>query len=146
MNNQYKMSWNELDDRCNELGLTACNQVEYYNNILDDEDYYNKIRNRLYAEHEEEQGEVFVEDKEMDYSNGNYLISGTVKNTTDSTVYFVKVKVYIFDKDDNVLNVDSTYAVGDEGLEPGESSTFECYIDKVEGTENYNVKVYDYSH
>lgn len=146
MNNQFKMSWNELDERCNELGLTACNRAEYYNHMLEDEDYYNKIRNRLYAEHEEEQGEVFVEDKEMDYSNGNYLISGTVKNTTDSTVYFVKVKVSILDKNDNVINTDNTYAVGDEGLAPGESSTFKCYIDKVEGTEKYNAKVYDYSY
>lgn len=146
MNNQFKMNWNELDERCNELGLTALNQDEYYDHMLGDEDYYTKIRNRLYAEHEEEQGEVVVENKEMDYSNGNYLISGTVKNTTNSTVYFVKVKVSILDKNGNVLNTDSTYAVGDEGLAPGESSTFKCYIDKVEGTEKYNAKVYDYSY
>ena len=145
MNKHFKMNWNELDEKCNELGLTARNQDEYFEHF-DDEDYYDKLRNQLYDEHEEEQGKVSVEDKNMDYSNGKYLITGTVKNTTGRTVYFVKVKVYLFDKDDNVLNTDSTYAVGDEGLAPGESSTFKCYIDKVEGTEKYNAKVYDYSY
>ena len=147
MNNQFKMNWNELDERCNELGLTARTQDEYYDHMLgDDKDYYNKIRNSLYAEYEEEQGEVSVVDKSISSSGENYLISGTIKNTTDRTVYFVKVKVYIFDQNDNVLNVDNTYAVGDEGLAPGESSTFKCYIDKVDGTEKYNAKVYDYSY
>lgn len=145
MNDKFKMTWNELDERCDELGITARTKEEYLRH-RDNDGYYDRRIKRLYDKYEEEVGSVFVESSSVNHSHGQHLISGSVKNTTDKTVYFVKVKVRICDSDRNVLNVDSTYAVGDEGLKPNESVVFKCYTDWADGAKDYIAEVYDYQY
>ncbi|MBQ1458398.1 MAG: zinc-ribbon domain-containing protein [Butyrivibrio sp.] len=73
-----------------------------------------------------------------------YVITGSVKNTTKKTVYYVQVKISLLDSSGKVIDTESTYAVGSEGLAPGESSTFSCYVDKISGTSKFTARVYDY--
>lgn len=72
------------------------------------------------------------------------VCSGTVKNTGSKTYKFVKVKGSFKDSNGNVLDTDSTYAVGSEGLAPGESSTFTMYVTKNSKITTCSVSIYDY--
>lgn len=64
-------------------------------------------------------------------SNSSYTIcTGTVKNTGKKTYTFVQVKGSFKDSSGNVVDTDWTYAVGSEGLAPGESTTFRMSVDK----------------
>ncbi len=76
----------------------------------------------------------------------NYHITGTVTNTTIYTVTFVKVKVSLTDSNGNVIDTCSTYAVGSEGLAPGESSQFEVYMNKNSDAKKFSASVYDYQY
>ena len=130
------------------------NNLFYYEkNIISDryansewfEDYseYKKINSPIM---EKVDGKVFIVETNSSETRSNFIISGTVKNTTDKVVYSVKVKVTLSNEYGDVLNTESSYVVGDEGLAPGESSTFTCYIDKVEDGTIYNAYVYDYQY
>ena len=66
-------------------------------------------------------------------------------NNTTNTVRFVKVKISLIDEEGNVVDTASTYACGDEGLKPGESSTFEWYMDYSSKIKSYSVEVFDYN-
>lgn len=91
---------------------------------------------------------LIVESFDYDYSYGkeDIIITGTVKNNLSRTVYFVQVKTYICDSSENVIDTGWTYAVGSEGLSPGESSKFTCYLDYDSRFKFYGAKIYDYSY
>ena len=62
-------------------------------------------------------------------STGNYYYAeGTVKNNSSSTVSYVKVKCAFMDNSGNVIDTNWTYAVGSEGLAPGESKKWEMMV------------------
>ena len=77
-------------------------------------------------------------------SGDNYKVTGTVTNNTSHNVRFIKIKVMLVDKNENVLNTDSVYACGDEGLSTGETTMFECYISKADDVTDAKAVVYDY--
>lgn len=87
-------------------------------------------------------GKIKVDSQQVERSHGTAHVSGSVKNTTPDTVYFVKVKVET-KKDGKIIDTSSTYAIGDEGLKSGASVTFDCYMDDVSGA-IYVASVYDY--
>ena len=139
----YDMSWDDLDSAFRKYGLNTSDRFEYIEN---GDDFYKNLLNKMRSGYEESKGDVTVTNKDCMSSGDNFVISGTVKNTTKSTVYFVKVKVTLNNDSGDVLNTENTYAVGDEGLAPGESSTFTCYIDKVDNGTKFNAYVYDYDY
>ena len=55
-------------------------------------------------------------------------VQGTVKNNSSSTVSYVKVKCAFMDNSGNVIDTNWTYAVGSEGLAPGESKKWEMMV------------------
>ena len=61
----------------------------------------------------------------------NPYVEGTITNNSDATVKFVEVKVTFYN-DGKVTDTDWTYAVGAEGLEPGESSQWKIYCSDAE--------------
>ena len=65
-------------------------------------------------------------------SNSSYTtVSGSIKNTSyNTTYYYVKVKGAFQDSFGNVVDTDWTYAVGSEGLAPGESTKFKMSVKK----------------
>lgn len=78
-------------------------------------------------------------------SKGDYTyFYGTVKNYGSKTYRFVKVRAVYKDINQNVLTTDSGYAVGAEGIRPGESVQFEI-MTKVRGDVEYGtIEIYDY--
>ncbi len=78
-------------------------------------------------------------------SNSSYTIcTGTVKNTGKKTYRFVEVKGAFKDSNGEVLDTDWTYAVGSEGLAPGESTTFRMSVDKNYKIRSCTVTLLDY--
>ena len=65
-------------------------------------------------------------------------------NDGAATYEFVTVKGSFVDKDGKVCNTDSTYAVGGEGLAPGESTTFRMSVPKDRDIKSCNVTIVDY--
>lgn len=79
------------------------------------------------------------------YSNSSYTIcTGKVTNNGDKTYSFVTVKGSFKDSSGNVLDTDSTYAVGSEGLAPGESSSFRLSVDKDSKITDCSVSILDF--
>ena len=72
------------------------------------------------------------------------IAEGSVKNIGTSTLKFVKIKASFKDKDGNVIDTDDTYACGDEGLEPGETTKFKILVDYDLRIQSVTAKVYDY--
>lgn len=58
------------------------------------------------------------------------ILEGSVTNRSSKTVYFVKIKVLFMDDSKKTIDTDWTYAVGSEGLAPGESKKFETSVKK----------------
>jgi hypothetical protein len=60
---------------------------------------------------------------------GNYTYcTGTIKNTGDYSIKYVKVKASLKDYSGKVIDTDWTYAVDSTWLDPGESKSFEMMI------------------
>lgn len=122
---------------------------EYFVADTNDESAEKLVKEVSYSSSEEKREaerktSVIVEKQDLTTSGKNYKIYGTVTNNTSHTVYFVKVKVSLMDDDYKVLDTETTYACGDEGLKPGESTKFECYIKKDSNATHYNAEIYDY--
>lgn len=72
------------------------------------------------------------------------VCTGTVKNNGTRTYRFIQVKGAFSDENGNVIDTDSTFACGKEGLEPGESGTFRLSVDLNYDIENCTVSLLDY--
>ena len=69
---------------------------------------------------------------------------GLITNDGDDTFEFVQVKASFKDSSGSVIETGDSYAVGSEGLAPGESTSFKIYCDKNNLVESCDVSVYDY--
>ena len=69
-----------------------------------------------------------ITDLSWDNNSSYNVCTGKVKNTGKKTYYFVTVKGSFKDSSGNVVDTDSTYAVGSEGLAPEESSSFRLSV------------------
>lgn len=77
--------------------------------------------------------------------NSSYIIcTGSVKNTGKKTYKYVEVKGAFKDSGGSVIDTDWTYAVGSEGLAPGESSTFRLSVPKNSNITSCNITLKDF--
>lgn len=88
--------------------------------------------------------QVTNDDCKITYSRGYYYCNGAVHNVSGSTHYYVKVKVTYYDKNDEVLTTDWTYAVGSEGIKGGENQQFEIMTKVVGSPEMFKVEILEY--
>ena len=78
-------------------------------------------------------------------SNSSYTVcTGTITNTGKKTYKFVQVKGAFKNSSGTTIDTDSTYAVGSEGLAPGESKTFRMSVSKNYSISKCSVSIYDY--
>ena len=78
-------------------------------------------------------------------SSSSYITAtGTVTNNGSRTVRFVEVKAAFKNSSGKVVDTDWTYAVGSEGLSPGESTKFSIMVDKDYSINDCSVTVQDY--
>ena len=69
---------------------------------------------------------------------------GSLTNNSDSTVKFVKVKGAFKDRSGRVIDTDWTYAVGGEGLSPGESCKWKMSVEKDINIKDCDVSIMGY--
>ena len=72
------------------------------------------------------------------------VCTATLTNNGRRTYTFVEVKGKFKDSSGKVLDTDWTYAVGSEGLAPGESTTFEVSVDKDWNIKECSMEILDY--
>jgi hypothetical protein len=80
-------------------------------------------------------------------SNSSYTVAeGTITNNSDQTVSFVKIKGSFETKSGTVVDTDWTYAVGSEGLDPGESCKWRMSVSKDSSIKSCDVTVFDFDY
>lgn len=77
--------------------------------------------------------------------NSSYTVcTGTLTNNGRRTYTFIEVKGKFKDSSGKVLDTDWTYAVGSEGLAPGESASFRISVDKNWDIKKCTMEIIDY--
>lgn len=122
---------------------------EYFVGSTNEESAGKLVKGSAYSSNDEmieerKNNSVIIESLNHTSSGSNYKVYGTVTNNTSYTVKFVKVKVSMKDADGKVIDTETTYACGDEGLKPGESTKFDCYIKKDSKTKSFSAEIYEY--
>ena len=69
---------------------------------------------------------------------------GKITNNGTETFYYIRLKGSFKDWWGNIIEIGDTYAVGAEGLSPGESTTFKIYCDKNSEIEDCIVTIISY--
>ena len=78
-------------------------------------------------------------------NNSVYTVAdGIITNNGDVTVRFVEIKGSFKDSSGNVVDTDSTYAVGSEGLAPGESCKWHMSVDKDYRIDSCSISILDF--
>ena len=78
--------------------------------------------------------------------NYSYTVcNAKITNNGRKTYSFVKVKGKFKDSSGNVINTDWTYAVGSEGLAPGETKSFRLLVDKCFSIKSCSLEIMDYT-
>ena len=85
-----------------------------------------------------------ISDKKIEHNSSYTVFTATMTNNSAATYEFVTVKGSFTDENGNVCDTDSTYAVGGEGLAPGESTSFRMSIPKDRSVEGCNITIIDY--
>lgn len=151
MNNTSEKSWDDFRDYITKRYLGADSSKENADKLVKNASYssndeYIKALRKEKQEQQKQFEKTNVHVSEQDYyiSGNDIKIYGAVLNNTSQTVRFVKVKISLLDANGAVIDTDSTYACGDEGLAPGESTKFECYLTYDPAVECFTAEVYDY--
>lgn len=80
-------------------------------------------------------------------SNSSYTIAeGTITNNSNQTVSFVKIKGSFENSSETVVDTDWTYAVGSEGLAPGESCKWRMSVKKDYLINDCTVSILDFEY
>lgn len=135
-------NWSDYKQYLNNNYFVANTPEESANQLAQGNGYSSS--DEYFVSQKVEEDDLTVSDIEYVSSNDKYKVTGTVTNNTSYTAYFIKVKISLVDENGTVLNTGNTYACGDEGLASGESTTFECYVDKVDDVDNVKVVIYEY--
>ena len=81
------------------------------------------------------------------YTKGNYTYAeGTVTNNSDTTVTFLEIKGSFKTSSGSVVDTDWTYAVGSEGLAPGESCKWKLSVEKDYSIKDCDISILDYNY
>ena len=94
---------------------------------------------------------VYLMVKDVYLSKGSshsnyYTASGAVYNYGSITAKYVKVKVKFLNSYGKIVDTDWTYAVGTEGIEPGETVKWSCMVEKDYAIESIEAEIIDYDY
>ena len=73
-------------------------------------------------------------------------VTGTITNNSDSEVSYVQIKGSFKNSSGTVIDTDWTYAVGSEGLAPGESCKWSMSVDKDYSIKQCSVSILDFDY
>ncbi|MCI5679537.1 MAG: FxLYD domain-containing protein [Bacteroidales bacterium] len=80
---------------------------------------------------------------DIDHNSSYTVLNGTVTNTGNRTYEFIEIKGAFKDSSGKVVDTDWTYAVGSEGLAPGESTTFRMSVPKDYSIRDCSISIID---
>ena len=83
-------------------------------------------------------------DIQLSHNSSYTVCNGTITNNGERTYTFVEIKGKFKDSSGTTLDTDWTYAVGSEGLAPGESATFRMSVKKNNSIKSCSVEILDY--
>lgn len=83
---------------------------------------------------------------ELSTNTSHTIAEGKIKNNSDRTVSFVKIKGAFETGSGAVVDTDWTYAVGAEGLAPGESCKWKMSVSKDWSIEDCTVTIIDFDY
>lgn len=114
--------------------LHTCNRSGCYNKVAEEKKYcYTHLpstaNNSNYTPEKAEDVLVFS-DISVTHQSPHTICNATITNNGKKTYSFVEVKGKFKDSSDTVFDTNWTYAVGSEGLAPGESATFRLSVSK----------------
>lgn len=112
----------------------------YSHYLLYDDDSSSSFSSKVYSY------ELEISDLEIS-SNSSYTIAeGIITNNSNETVSFVKIKGSFKNSLGSVVDTDWTYAVGGEGLAPGESCTWRMSVKKNYSVSDCSVSIIDFDY
>ena len=122
--------------------------------LCDEEKYlYSNYCYSHYLLYDEDANKPSVYSYQLKVSNVNITTSkyytkasGNFTNNSDTTVKFVKIKGSFKNSSGKVVDTDWTYAVGSEGLKPGETCKWELSVDKDYSIKSCSAEVIDYDY
>ncbi|MCD8192761.1 MAG: FxLYD domain-containing protein [Oscillospiraceae bacterium] len=128
--------------------VTSCNNRKYafsnycYSHYLlyDDDDAESSYKTPVYS------SELKISNVELSSSKNYTVVEGTLTNNSEQTVSYVKIKGAFEDSSGKVLDTDWTYAVGSEGLEPGETCTWRMSVKKDSSIKDCSVTILDFDY
>jgi len=83
-------------------------------------------------------------DIDIEHNSSYTVATGRVRNNGSRTYKFVEIKGAFKDYSGNVQDTDWTYAVGSEGLAPGEATSFRLSCDKNYSISKCDISIIDY--
>ena len=127
----------------------TCKRSGCYNKVADGEKYCytHKPSTSMYPAYTPEKAEDVLEFSDVNISNNSsYTVcTATVTNNGKRTYTFVEVKGKFINSSGTVLDTDWTYAVGTEGLAPGESVSIRLSVKKDLNITKCNFEIIDYN-
>lgn len=107
----------------------------YHENLNDDGEYSSSSSPYL---------DLHISDIDIDTGISYITATRKLTNNGEKTYRFVQVKGAFKDYSGNVVDTDWTYACGQEGLAPGESTSFRLSIPKTSSIKECSVTLLDY--
>lgn len=126
----------------------TCNRSNCYNKVAKGKDYcYTHMPSSSSGfNYTPESAEDVLDFSDVNVSkNSSYTIcNAAITNNGKKTYTFVEVKGKFEDSSGKIIDTDWTYAVGSEGLAPGESTTFRLSVDKDSNITKCELEILDY--
>lgn len=112
----------------------------YHNIVIDS--YLNSLTTSYSTK---DASDLVISNVNVHKTSSTMYCTGTIKNTGSNSFEFVEVKASFKDWQGNTVETGWSYAVGNEGLGSGESTSFTIYADsKNDDVRSCDVSVYDY--
>ncbi len=128
--------------------IHTCNRTNCYNKVASGKEYcytHSPTTSTSYNYKPEDGNDVLdFSDIEVSKNSSYTICNATITNNGKKTYTFVEVKGKFKDSSGKVLDTDWTYAVGSEGLAPGESVTFRLSVDKNSNITKCDLEILDY--
>ncbi len=130
--------------------IHTCDKNGCYNKVAEGKDYcYTHMRptsTPTYYNYTPEVAEDVLAFSDINVSkNSSYTVcTATITNNGKKTYTFIEVKGKFKDSSGTILDTDWTYAVGADGLEPGESTTFRLSVSKNTNITKCELEILDY--
>lgn len=129
--------------------LHTCNRSGCYNKVVEGKKYchtHTPSTSTNYQYTPEKAEDVLVFSNVDISKNSSYTIcNATITNNGKKTYTFVEIKGKFKDSSGNIIDTDWTYAVGTEGLAPGESATFRLSVSKNSKITKCDLEILDYN-